>query len=189
MPQDPEVDVKDIEADESAKPPKAKKAKRTFFADGGLKITGLVLAGVSAFFPWYVFLNPEKFGIHTVEGDRTRDLSNWPARNVFSVSPMAITSSKESENKLQLDPDHLTTATTSPEGPADLKGPDAESQPFPGKSNFKLLHVSNGRALIEDATGMYVVRVGSVLPDNSRLASLEQRNGKWVMITSAGEIY
>ena len=46
-----------------------------------------------------------------------------------------------------------------------------------------------GRALIEDDTGMYVVRVGSVLPDNSRLASIEQRDGKWIIVTSTGEVY
>jgi len=178
--------VKDIDAEMPVKPARTKKK---FTSDAGLKLTGLLLAGVSAFFPWYVFLNPDKFGIHSVDGDRTRDLSAWPARNVFSVSPMAMTSNKESENKLQIDPDKLTTATTAPEGQTDLKGADAENQPFPGKSNFHLLHVSNGRALIEDSAGMYVVRVGSILPDNSRLASLEQRNGKWVIITSAGEIY
>jgi len=30
---------------------------------------------------------------------------------------------------------------------------------------------------------------GSILPDNSRLATIEQRNGKWVIVTSKGEIY
>jgi RPA family protein len=64
-----------------------------------------------------------------------------------------------------------------------------EDQPFPASSGFKLLHVANGRALIEDTTGMYVVRVGSVLPDESRLATIEQRDGKWVIVTSKGDIY
>ena len=86
-------------------------------------------------------------------------------------------------------PDPLTTATVSNAGGEDDKGPPADQQPFPGKSPFHLLHIVNGRALIEDDTGMYVVRVGSVLPDNSRLASIEQRDGKWVIVTSAGDIY
>jgi len=50
------------------------------------------------------------------------------------------------------------------------------------------MHVANGRALIEDARGMYIVRVGSILPDNSRLATLEQRDGAWVIVTSNGDI-
>jgi hypothetical protein len=49
--------------------------------------------------------------------------------------------------------------------------------------------VSNGRALIEDPSGMYVVRVGSILPDESRLATIEQRDGKWVIVTSNGDVY
>jgi len=43
--------------------------------------------------------------------------------------------------------------------------------------------------LIEDTSGMYVVRVGSILPDESRLATLEERDGKWVIITSKGDVY
>jgi hypothetical protein len=35
---------------------------------------------------------------------------------------------------------------------------------------------------------MYLVRVGSILPDNSRVATLEQRDGKWVIVTSAGDV-
>jgi hypothetical protein len=35
---------------------------------------------------------------------------------------------------------------------------------------------------------MYIVRIGSVLPDNSRLATLEQRDGSWVIVTSNGEV-
>ncbi len=51
------------------------------------------------------------------------------------------------------------------------------------------MHVANGRALIEDKTGMYIVRVGAVLPDNSRLATLEERDGQWVLITSKGQVF
>ncbi len=36
---------------------------------------------------------------------------------------------------------------------------------------------------------MYVVRVGSILPDDSKLASIEQRDGKWVIVTSGGAVY
>jgi hypothetical protein len=46
---------------------------------------------------------------------------------------------------------------------------------FPGKPRYRLLHVANGRALIEDKSGMYIVRIGSVLagqlpPRNARTA-------------------
>jgi hypothetical protein len=34
-----------------------------------------------------------------------------------------------------------------------------------------------------------MVKVGSVLPDNTKLAKIEQRDGRWVIVTSNGEIY
>lgn len=178
--------MRESDADEPVAPPKS--ARRRTIADRALVWTGLALAGASAFFPWYVFLNPGKFGIHVAEGDRTRDLPNWPGRQVVSVSPLAMVNKNPGQPK-DFIPDPLTTATVSNAGREDDKGQPADQQPFPGKSQFRLLHVVNGRALIEDDTGMYVVRVGSALPDNSRLASIEQRDGKWIIVTSAGDIY
>jgi len=179
-------EVMESDSDDPVAPPK--QARRRTVADRALAFTGLALAGASAFFPWYVFLNPDKFGIHVAEGERTRDLPNWPSREIVSVSPLAITNKNPSAPK-DLIPDPLTTATVSNAGREDDRGEPADQQPLPGKSPFHLLHVANGRALIEDDTGMYVVRVGSVLPDSSRLASIEQRDGKWVIVTSAGDVY
>ncbi|WP_425070011.1 flagellar protein [Rhizobium tumorigenes] len=182
--------MKAMDTDAGAKPLTEQKRKRVLRGDTALKGAGLALAALSAFFPWYVFLNPDKFGMQVAEGERTRALpSSWEQRNVFSVSPMGLANSNETDSKPPLDTDQLTTATTGTAAPADVKGADAENQPFPGVSDFRLLHVSNGRALIQDAAGMYVVRIGSVLPDNSRLSRLEQRKGKWVMITSTGAVY
>ena len=178
--------MRESDADEPVAP--LKPARKRTFTDKVLAGTGLVLAGVSAFFPWYVFLNPDKFGIHVAEGDHTRDLPNWPGREIVNVSPLAMVNKNPNEPK-DIVPDPLTTATTSNIGSEDDKGTPAEDQPFPGKSPFHLLHVANGRALIEDDTGMYVVRVGSILPDNSRLATIEQRGGKWVIVTSTGDVY
>ena len=165
-----------------------KQARQRTITDRALAYTGLALAGISAFFPWYVFLNPDKFGIQVAEGDRTRDLPNWPGREIVTVSPLAMVNKNPGEPR-DIIPDPLTTATISNAGREDDKGPPAEDQPFPGKSPFHLLHVANGRALIEDDSGMYVVRIGSILPDNSRLATIEQRAGKWVIVTSTGDVY
>ena len=180
------ANVRESDADEPVAP--LKSAKRRTITDKTLVGVGLALAGASAFFPWYVFLNPDKFGIHVAEGDRSRDLPNWPGREIVSVSPLAMVNKNPSAPK-DIIPDPLTTATVSNVGREDDKGQPAEEQPFPGKSPFHLLHVANGRALIEDDTGMYVVRIGSILPDNSRLATIEQRDGKWVIVTSTGDVY
>jgi hypothetical protein len=66
--------------------------------------------------------------------------------------------------------------------------PDA--QPFPGDAlAFKLVHIANGRAMIEDDAGLWVVKNGSKLPDSSRVTSIEQRSGKWVLVTSTNKVY
>ncbi len=181
----------DFDADEPVVPLKPRARKRIFTADRILAATGVALACAAAFFPWYVFFNEEKFGIRVADWERTRDLPEGPGRNVFSVSPLAMVDKDDEGGEstaTQVDP--LVTATVSKLGAEDAAADlMPEAQPFPGQSGFRLLHVANGRALIEDTSGMYMVRVGSILPDNSRVATLEQREGKWVIVTSTGEIY
>ncbi|MBB3964618.1 MULTISPECIES: flagellar protein [Rhizobium] len=179
----------DFDDDEKIPPLAPQGGRRSTFNDRALTIIGLLLAGASAIFPWYVFFNESKFGIDVAAGDRTRDLPDWPARNVFSVSPLAMANKNPPETKPDIPVDPLTTATVSSIGKEDDRGAPLEDQPLPGKSPFRLLYVANGRALIEATSGMYVVRIGSILPDESRLAALEQRDGKWVIVTSKGEVY
>ncbi len=183
----------DFDADEPVAPPKPpRQRRRVSTTDRVLGLTGVALACAAAFFPWYVFFNEEKFGIRVADWGRTRDLPEGPGRNVFSVSPLAMVDKDDegSGESSGTTVDPLVTATVSKLGaekPASDEMPQA--QPFPGRSGFRLLHVANGRALIEDNSGMYMVRVGSILPDNSRVATLEQRDGKWVIVTSTGEVY
>ncbi|MEX3007020.1 flagellar protein [Hoeflea sp. TYP-13] len=159
-------------------------------ADRILISAGLLIAAFAAFFPWYVFLNQEQFGIQPYSYSSGRDLSKMPGRNFVNVSPLAIPDSDEKEISESLDA--LTTATITLSGQQAEQEAEAKEDPpqsFPGaKPSFRLLHVVNGRALIEDGNGVYVVRVGSVLPDDSKLATLEQRNGRWVIVTSDGEV-
>jgi hypothetical protein len=51
-----------------------------------------------------------------------------------------------------------------------------------------MVHVANGRAMIEDDAGLWIVQRGSILPDSSQVSSIEQRNGKWVMVTSTDQV-
>ncbi|WP_371815219.1 hypothetical protein [Agrobacterium sp. AGB01] len=158
-----------------------------------LATCGVTLAAAAAFFPWYVFFNEDKFGVTTPNFDMTRDLPHTGPKEVFSVSPLAMVN-RNKDDRPDIPPlpfDPLTTATVSDSGKERQNNIAArEEQPFPGHgSNYRLLHVANGRALIEDSAGMYMVKVGSVLPDNTKLAKIEQRDGRWVIVTSNGEIY
>lgn len=178
-----------IETQDQAPVP-APKARRS--GDRIVAVTGFLLATAAAFFPWYVFFNQESFGIAPMGYSETRDLPESGGRSVVNVSPLAI----PDENDGSAEPsvfDPITTATVSNLGEESSSGPSSATivdpdRTFPGKPLYKLLHVANGRALIEDKSGMYIVRIGSVLPDNSRLATLEKRDGQWVIITSNGEV-
>lgn len=184
--------MKSFEVSQQAAPVAQPGKKKIRLADRALTASGIVLAAASAFFPWYVFFNEDKFGITVASMDRTRDLPEIPARNVFSVSPLAMVDKKDQRQTVTPDVpvDPLVTATVSKIGKeGDGDSPATVEQPFPGTSGFRLLHISNGRALIEDSSGMYMVKVGSILPDKSRLATLEERDGKWVIVTSAGNVY
>ena len=172
-----------IEAEDQAPVP-ASKTRRS--GDRIVAVTGFVLATAAAFFPWYVFFNQESFGIAPMGYSETRDLPETGGRSFVNVSPLAIPDEKDgSAEPSAFDP--ITTATVSNLGDEGNGGPPATivdpDRTFPGKPLYKLLHVANGRALIEDKSGMYIVRIGSVLPDNSRLATLEKRDGQWVIIT------
>ena len=69
------------------------------------------------------------------------------------------------------------------------KAASLEQQPFPAEATeFRLIHIANGRAMIEDDAGLWVVQQGSVLPDSSVVRSIEKRNGQWVLVTSTDRI-
>lgn len=182
--------VTDSDADETIHPLRRKERGRRYsFGDKLIVGAGVMLAAGAAFFPWYVFLNPEKFSVPTLWQGATRNLPEMPGKQVVSVSPAAMVDDDKDPAPASLDP--VATATTSGLGAETSLGAPVETgldQPLPADSGFRLMHVANGRALIEDARGMYIVRVGSILPDNSRLATLEQRDGAWVIVTSNGDV-
>ncbi|MDX3926387.1 MAG: flagellar protein [Shinella sp.] len=178
----------DFDADEAVQPIRRDQSEKYSLTDRMLIGAGLLLAGMAAFFPWYVFLNQDKFSVPPLWENGKRELPDTAGRNVMGVSPSAMLDDDSRAPAGNLDP--VSTATVPGLGAERTTGAPAEiTQPLPGAAGFRLMHVANGRALIEDTSGMYIVRIGSVLPDNSRLATLEQRNGKWVIVTSNGDIY
>ena len=182
--------VTDFDADQTILPMKRPSRERYSTGDKLLVGAGVLLAAMAAFFPWYVFLNPEKFSVPALWEGRTRDLPETAARKVMSVSPSAMVDNDNDPALPAVDP-VATAATPGGLGKEKMLGKPVETgleQPLPATNGFRLMHVANGRALIEDASGMYIVRVGSILPDNSRLATLEQRDGAWVIVTSNGDV-
>lgn len=176
---------------------KKKRQSRNF--DVLLTIAGLCLAGSSAFLPWYVFLNQEEFEVQRLAyTQQSSGSGSWSGRMVVNEKPAAFDGNGSTDRGLiNLTPDMLSTASIDPQSapPPSASEPDPSpettgtiEQEFPGGRVYRLVHVANQRALIEDSSGMYVVRVGSVLPDNSTLSALEETPTGWIAITSEGDM-
>lgn len=152
-----------------------------------LGLFGTALGLGCALFPWYVFFNQEKFGIRAVEFQ-----GDGPATGVGTSSAPLIARSGDAPSIKDLATvglDQLATGTTPKENEPKSETPSILEQPFPTQDvPFRLVHIANGRAMIEDAAGLWIVQRGSVLPDMSRVASIEEREGEWVIVTSTDRV-
>ncbi len=161
--------------------PIVKKRKKMDRGDLTVAALGLTLAAICAIFPWYIFFNQEKFGVREFVFSGA-GASSRPSGLAYVPQPVGKPFASTEVPKLALD--FFPTATLPAEGDAPRAIPASE-QPFPAdKLNFRLVHVANGRAMIEDGDGLWVVQRGSQLPDASRVVSIEQRKGRWVLLTS-----
>lgn len=142
---------------------------------------GVALAVTCAMFPWYIFFNQEKFGVREFVFDNKSNGNGTPGRGM-SVTP--VNKAPKNEDRPGMELDFFPTATVSAREEMQLAAAEFD-QPYPADLvNFKLIHVANGRAMIQDEDGLWVVQKGSQLPDASRLVSIEQRDGTWAIITS-----
>lgn len=156
--------------------------RRGDFVIAGL---GITLGLVCALFPWYIFFNPDQFGIQALKfGDG--DGQGTTRRAVASISHTLQPTDALTETGAPFDKlDFFPTGTL----PGKQEALAAPNQPFPAEDlPYRLVHVMNGRALIEDETGLWVVQSGAILPDSSRVASIEQRGGNWVLVTSKEKV-
>ncbi|MHA6641566.1 hypothetical protein [Mesorhizobium sp. A623] len=162
--------------------PKIKSDRRS---DLVLAALGVTLGLICALFPWYIFYNDIRFSSH---GFKLGGHGNRSGRMVMSDRPMGIVPDPSSDMSARnLDLFATGTPAERPEDPD--KAPGLDQQPFPAEhTEFQLVHVANGRAMIEDNAGLWIVQPGSTLPDNSKVASIEQRGGKWVLVTSTNRV-
>ncbi|TGS85383.1 hypothetical protein EN817_15055 [Mesorhizobium sp. M3A.F.Ca.ET.174.01.1.1] len=145
---------------------------------------GIALGLICALFPWYIFFNQDQFGVQAIKfgGSGTND------GRVAGESQLENRGAPPTSKNVP-DLDLLATGTLQDEPEDPDKAPGLDEQPFPAAvSEFKMVHVANGRAMIEDDTGLWIVQRGSVLPDSSRVSSIEQRGGKWVIVTSTDKV-
>ncbi|MGV3550679.1 flagellar protein [Rhizobium sp.] len=180
--------MNDFDADEPVAPP-AMRRKRFWTADRIIGWSGAAIALMAAFFPWYVFINEDKFGLDAIRAMVSGNPA-VPSRRATQDNN-DVGSLKRQTATLRPREDDLVTGSVSAAKPTTPEGEqELPAQPFPAAPrNFRLLKVIKGQAMIEDATGIYVVRKGDVLPDRTKVAGLEQRDGKWVLVSDSGATY
>lgn len=146
---------------------------------------GVTLGLICALFPWYIFFNQEQFGVQAIKfGGKGSNSGRIVVNPQPTPADMAILQDTLKKNLDLFSTGHIPDASKSP-----LPAPGVDQQPFPADiSAFHLVHVANGRAMIEDDTGLWLVQQGATLPDSSRVASIEQRGGKWVLVTSTDRV-
>jgi len=156
--------------------------------DAVLVGVGVGLAAAAATFPWYVFMHQDQFGYAAVRFEQARpdsDLSGPFYTPRVQWRPRPATA----EDLASLPLDHVATGTVVGSIDFDTPGQGPQTQPFPGSPpSFTLVHVTNGRAMISDVNGFFVVERGSVLPDSSRVVSIDNVDGKWRLKTSRDQV-
>lgn len=165
-------------------PPKAQfprlKKESSRRSDFVVAALGITLGLICALFPWYIFFNQEQFGVQAIKFGGTGTNSGRAGGGVVAERSAPLTAKDVPVANLDL----LATGTVQ-----DDPNPAPAEQPFPADATkFRMVHVANGRAMIEDDAGLWIVQRGSILPDSSEVASIEQRKGKWVMVTSTDQV-
>jgi hypothetical protein len=167
-------------------PPKAqfprlnKKSDRR--SDLVIAALGITLGLICASFPWYIFFNQDQFGVQAMKFGGTGTNSGRAGGGVVAERSAPLTAKDVPAANLDL----LATGAVQDDANS---APAPDEQPFPADAaKFRMVHVANGRAMIEDDAGLWIVQRGSILPDSSQVSSIEQRNGKWVMVTSADQV-
>ncbi len=148
---------------------------------------GVTLGLICALFPWYIFFNPEEFGVRAMKfggsGGGTEPI-------MLGAQPGRIGAPVASQDIPPMKLDLLATGTATKDEEKDEEGtPGLTEQPFPTPViSFRLVQIANGRAKLGDDTGFFVVQPGSILPDNSRVATIEERDGRPVLVTDGGVV-
>jgi hypothetical protein len=149
---------------------------------------GVTLGLICALFPWYIFFNPEEFGVRAMKFGGAGD---GDAMILLGAQPERFGAPMETQDPLTIDLDLFSTGTAAkePESEGEVEMTGQTEQPYPPPViAFRVVQIANGRAMLEDDTGLFVVQPGSVLPDSTRVRTIEERNGKPVVVTDTGQL-
>ena len=144
---------------------------------------GLLIGTAAALFPWHVYFNPEAYGPPEMAFSRggivpaNEDAVLSSGKPLFDFEAGRFARAETSSAPV----DSVTTGVVGP-GAAATGNPD---QPFPGNGRaFTLFAVHDGRALVGDVDGVYLVSRRARLPYGTILEAIERDGTGWHIVTS-----
>ncbi|MBL8578410.1 MAG: hypothetical protein JNK47_14390 [Mesorhizobium sp.] len=153
---------------------------------------GVTLGLVCALFPWYIFFNPDEFGVRAM---RFGGGGNGSEPIILGAQTERVGAPAANQEipflDLELDLRSTGTAVKDPssDGGSAAALPGVNEQPFPPPIvGYNVIQIANGRAMIEDDTGLFVVQIGSVLPDGAYVKAIEERDGRLVVVTDKDKV-
>lgn len=166
--------------------PEQEAKRRDRRSDLTIAALGVTLGLICALFPWYIFFNPDEFGVRAM---RFGGGGNGTEPIVLGATTDRTGAPAESTDIPLMELD-LRSTGSAVKDPDDHEPPSGlDDQPFPPPViAFKVVQIANGRAMLEDDTGLFVVQAGSVLPDGAQVKTIEERDGHPVLVTVAGSI-
>jgi len=178
---------------DSGRPPRRGTAaqaakKRDRRSDLTVAALGITLGLICALFPWYIFFNPDQFGVRAM---RFGGGGNGTMPIVLGAQTDRVGAPAAMGDNPPVELDLISTGSAVKEHEEkDEEGETAlVEQPFPPPViAFRVVQIANGRAMLEDDTGLFVVQPGSILPDSSRVETIEERDGRPVLVTDAGTV-
>ncbi|MCX7303207.1 MAG: hypothetical protein NTV73_02550 [Hyphomicrobiales bacterium] len=162
--------------------------KRDRRSDLTVAALGITLWLICALFPWYIFFNPDEFGVRAM---RLGAGGNGTMPIVLGAQPGRAGAPAPDVDGPPAELDLIATGTAvkEHEEPVDEGAEAMAEQPFPPPViSFRVVQIANGRAMMEDDTGLFVVQPGSILPDSTRVETIGERDGKPVLVTDAGVV-
>jgi hypothetical protein len=169
--------------------PAAGKRKGPRPSDIAMAVLGAGLGVGCALFPWYIFFNPDQFGVRAMKFSGS-SAQHGPIELGLQPDRVGAPMSVDDIPPMQLD--LFATGTVKPldeEGDGGGQRLNVIDQPFPGDEiQYRLVYAASGRAMIADEAGLWVVERGSLLPDNSHVADIVQRDGAWMLVTSTDRV-
>jgi len=162
--------------------------KRDRRSDLTVAALGITLGLICALFPWYIFFNPDEFGVRAM---RFGGGGNGTTPIVLGAQTDRVGAPAAMDDNPPVELDLLSTGSAVKEHEEkDEEGETAlVEQPFPlPVIAFRVVQIANGRAMLEDDTGLFVVQPGSILPDSTRVQTIEERDGQPVLVTDAGVV-